>query len=249
MIKDYVMLFEEFDNTLYEDDELSGGKRAALSRGDDILTKEQYAACYVVAKNKLGRQEDTRRDGDSSMTRTAMNMSNDSSEDWKNLSGAKLSIQLGLKPQTVERNISKFVMMLNGNMEGTPSNVLYPEIKNHFEEFEGMQIAEVIAMAEEALDPNADTSMYDEYLDKTREQGKKSREKKKVETTELRRNIREIFLNLLDAIGDPIKAAKMTSARLAKEYDMDRDKIVQEAMREFKNEQTLITAWRKSKKG
>lgn len=248
MLKDYVMLFEEFDNTIYEE-ELTGGKKAALSRGDDILTKEQYAACYVVAKNKLGRQEDNRRDGDSSMTRTAMNMSNDNAEDWKNLSGAKLSIQLGLKPQTVERNISKFVMMLNGNMDGTPANALYPEIKNHFEEFEGMQFAEVIALAEESLDPNADTSMYDEYLDKTSEHGKKAREKKKVEANELRRNIREIFLNLLDAIGNPVRAAKMTSARLAKEYNIDRDKIVQEAMREFKNEQTLIDAWRKSKRG
>lgn len=245
---DNIKLFEELDREgMLDPSTLSRGKKAALARGDDLLSKSQYAACYLNAIERLGRREDTRRAGDSTLTRTALNIvdGDDSSEDWRKISGAKLSVYLNLKPQTVERTISKFAMMLDGNMEGTPSNALYPEIINYFKEFEAAHPSDVLAIAEEALDYNADDSFYQEYLETQRESGAKTREKKKVTADRLSRDIRSTFLNLYSSTNDMDQSARMTAFNLAKMNNLTKQAIAILAMKEFSKEPTLQKAWRK----
>jgi len=245
----HVKLFEQLDqegalNSEEPKKELRPGQKAAASRGDDILTDEQYAACYLNAIRSLGRAEDTRGRGDTALTRNAMKMTQETSDDWQNVSSAKLSAYLNLKPQTVERTVSKFKLLLQGQREGTESNIIWPELANLFDRFESMPRAEVLSMAEESITSEPDMTAYQEYLDKMNAQSKKSRDKQKDTDAKVRREIRSVFLGMIKKFGgDTEKAASITKKALAKAFNTDPSDIVNLAKLEFKNEESLRKAW------
>ena len=258
MKKKYVNDFNGFVNENLEDEtingsdepkpELRGGQKAAITRGDDILSDEQYAACYLNAVQALGRGEDTHGRGDTGLTRNALKMSNEGPEDWQSISGAKLSAYLNLKPQTVERTVSKFKLLLQGQRDGTPSNVIWPELVNIFDRFELMQKGEVLAMAEEAINSEPDMTAYQEYLDKMAEQSKKSRNKQKDTDERVRKQVRKTFLDLASQFnGDLEKAVKFTTKALAQSYNTSAEDIEAQARIEFKKEPSIIKAWTKKR--
>jgi hypothetical protein len=243
----HVKLFEQLDQEgalNLDEKELRSGQKAAISRGDDILTDEQYAACYLNAIKSLGRAEDTRGRGDTALTRKVLRMGQETTEDWQNVSSAKLSAYLNLKPQTVERTVSKFKLLMQGQREETESNVIWPELANLYDRFESMQKSEVLAMAEEAITSEPDMTAYQEYLDKAKAQSKKSRDKQKDTDASVRREIRSVFLSLVKKFdGDTEKAARITKSALAKAFNADPSDIVNLARMEFKNEESLRKAW------
>lgn len=241
----HVKVFESFEDENQETrPELRRGQKAAISRGDDILSEGQYAACYLNAIQALGRSEDTRGRGDTGLTRNALKMVGQDQEDWQKISAAKLSIYLDLKPQTVERTVSKFKLLLQGEKEGTESNTIWPELVASFDRFESMPKAEVLALAEEAIDQEADDTQYQEYLAKMSDQSKKSRDKKLASDERVRKQIRSTF-NSLNAQykGDLDKAVKHTKMALAKSFDTTEDDIQAQARIEFKKEPSLLKAW------
>ena len=239
----HVKVFESFEDEETKP-ELRPGQKAAVSRGDDILSEGQYAACYLNAIQALGRAEDTRGRGDTGLTRNALKMVGQEQEDWQKISAAKLSIYLNLKPQTVERTVSKFKLLLQGEREGSESNVLWPELIATFDWFESMPKAEVLALAEEAIDQEADDSQYQEYLAKMSAQSKKSRDKKLASDEKVRKQIRSTFNSLKDQYkGDLDKAVRNTMMALARSFDTTEDDIRTQAKIEFKKEPNLLKVW------
>lgn len=222
----HVKLFEQLDQegALNSDEpkkELRPGQKAAASRGDNILTDEQYAACYLNAIRSLGRAEDTRGRGDTGLTRNALKMTKGGNEDWQNISGAKLSAYLGLKPQTVERTVSKFKLLLQGQREGTEDNVIWPELANLFDRFESMPKAEVVSMAEEAIMNEPDMTAYQAYLDKMNAKSKESLEKKKMTEKSMFDKTMSMFKSLHSRF-DGLKAARLAMNKLVQD-SMDKD--------------------------
>jgi len=225
MANKHVKLFEQLDQegalNSEETKELRSGQKAAISRGDDILSDEQYAACYLNAIRSLGRAEDTRGRGDTGLTRNALKMTKGGNEDWQNISGAKLSAYLGLKPQTVERTISKFKLLLQGQREGTEDNVIWPELANLFDRFESMPKAEVVSMAEEAIMNEPDMTAYQAYLDKMNAKSKESLEKKKMTEKSMFDKTMSMFKSLHSRF-DGLKAARLAMNKLVQD-SMDKD--------------------------
>jgi len=237
------MNFEQFTDFLNE--ELRKGQKAAITRGDDILTDEQYAACYLNAIQALGKKEDTKGRGDTGRTRAAQKVGAEAEEDWQKISGAKLSVYLNLKPQTVSRTVDKFKLLLQGEREGTANNVIWPELIALFDKFEKMTKAAVLNLAEEAIDADADDSKYQEYLTKMSVSSKKSRDKKKGSDEHVRKEIRKTFLKLAkDFNSDYDKAAKFTIGALSKSLDADPSEIKVLGKVEFKNDKAFLKAWR-----
>jgi len=235
----YVKVFEELDQEGSLEPELRPGKKRALARGDDVLTEAQYAACYLNAVENASRQEDTRGRGDSPMTRAALKMQDkEADKDFRKMSAAKLSVYLGLKPQTVERNVSKFKLLLSGNREGTPSNVLYPEIIEHFDKFKAMSPADVLTLAEEALDYNGDDTQYQEYLAKMSGQASKARGNKVLRTRKIGSDIKSLYGALRGKFGNE-KAMKIAIDKVSQEKDIPRPEIILLAKEFFKGESSL----------
>ena len=240
-IKPIVKTFSRFVNENLEGEEpkLRPGQKAAVSRGDDILTDEQYAACYLNAVENLGRSEDQRGRGDSGLTRNALKMAGNQDEnDFRKVSGAKLSIYLELKPQTVERTVSKFKLLLHGQREGTASNVIWPELAAIFDQFESMQKAEVLAMAENALNYSADDTAYQAYLDKASASASKTKETKVNKTKTVGMAVKSLYNSLKGGFPED-KAARMAVAKVAQEKGMDPAEVKTLAMEYMKTEPTL----------
>jgi hypothetical protein len=222
----YVKLFEQLDQEGVLDSEeskkeLRRGQKAAASRGDDILTDVQYAACYINAIRSLERAEDTRGMGDTALTRIALKMNQEASDNWQNASSAKLAAYLNLKPLTVARTVSKFKLLLQGQREGTESNIIWPELVNLFDRFESMPKAEVISLAEEAITSEPDMTAYQAYLDKMNAKSKESLEKKKKTEKSMFDKTMSMFKSLRSRF-DGLKAARLAMNKLVQD-SMDKD--------------------------
>ena len=229
----HVQVFESFEAE--EQPKLRPGQKAAISRGDDILSDGQYAACYLNAIQALGRAEDTRGRGDTGLTRNALKMVGSEQEDWQKISAAKLSIYLDLKPQTVERTVSKFKLLLAGQREGTESNVLWPELISIFDRFQSMPKAEVLTLAEEAINPDGDDTAYREWLDKQNAASKDSQVKKKLSLAKQGDALKRLFASFKAAVG-PERGAKMTVSKFASENEMDQAAVRKLAMEIYKKD-------------
>jgi len=146
---------EELYGIDIEAPEYSAGEKAAITKGQDVLTKQQLAAMYLAAKDAMGRSEDTRGRGDTALTRNAIKINKEESTDFKKLSIPRLGDVLDLKPRTVSYTISKFRLLMQGNREGIHGNDLYEKIINAFDEFDKMEkegrAGEVYALAAEAV--------------------------------------------------------------------------------------------------
>jgi hypothetical protein len=240
----HVQVFESFEDQEEQKPELGRGQKAAISRGDDILSDGQYAACYLNAIQAMGRAEDTRGRGDTGLTRNALKMVGKEQEDWQKISGAKLSIYLNLKPQTVERTVSKFKLLLQGERSGTESNVIWPELVASFDKFEAMPKGEVLAMAEEAIDSDGDDTAYREYLDKSNAASKETLAKKKEQVGKRVDNFKRLFTSLKNTF-DPDKAARMAVTKFATENEMTTDEVMKMAFEIYKKDPVTMKYFKK----
>lgn len=264
MSEKHVKLFEELDQEgLFDEEEqenpddsteitneidydnLLPGQQRALDRGDDLLTPAQYAACYVRAQYAVAKSEDSRRDGDTSLTRTAMNMANDQEEDWRTAPVEKLGFYMGRKPSTVSWTVRKFKDMLNGNTEGSSSNHMYKLIQDYFYKFESMPAADVLAGAERAIMESPNDDAWEEYRAKQSASSSKSAATIKQERENIRPEIRKNLLNLKESGKSLTDAVRLTVSSLAHFTNMSKKTIAEEGMIEFKNEDFIREEFRK----
>ena len=213
---------EELYGTDQPEIEYSGGEKAAISRGNDVLTKPQLAAMYLAAKDAMGRSEDTQGRGDSGLTRNALKMGKEENTDFQKLSAPRLGDVLGLKPRTVSYTISKFRLLLQGNREGIFGNDLYDKIINAFDEFKGMGdqglSGELYSLASEAVNMDAGTEISDKWTEETSDQGRKSREKIQKRNAKIIQSTYEVYNQLRGSFGE--RAPKMVINKLASEYKL-----------------------------
>lgn len=221
---------------------LRRGEKASKTKGLDILTDEQMAACYLAAEARIGRSEDTHGRGDSSNTRAGLASGSNKNEDFRNVSGLRLSSMLGLKPRTVEYTVSKFRLLLLGQRSGTEGNVMYDKILDCFDKFREMPKAEVLDMAESALTGEIDAEKEQTYKDQVNATQKEFNDKLAARHAEIRRQIRQVF-NSLTKTKDSHEAARLTSLSMAKSFDLPVDAIKALAKAEFKKDPLILRYW------
>jgi hypothetical protein len=221
---------------------LRRGEKASITKGLDVLSEGQMAACYLAAEARIGRREDSHGRGDSSVTRGSMAASTSQSEDFRNVSGIRLSSMLGLKPRTVEYTVSKFRLLLLGQRSGTEGNVMYDKILDSFDKFQSIQKAEVLDLAESALTGDVDREKEDEYRTKLNDEQKEIKSRADAKSLEIKRQIRQVFNNLKQK-KDSHEAARLTIMSLAKSFDLPTDVIKTLAKAEFKKDPLILRYW------
>lgn len=251
----YVKLFEELDNdgdfNQIKPDEtgankpptLRRGQKAALERGDDILSDAQYAACYVLAQRIIERGEDTQGRGDTGLTRAALKLNKDTTENWQDVSAAKLSVYLDLKPTTVSRTVTKFKKIILGDRENSESENIWPGLLELADRFKEMTNSALVALAEEAISGNLDFSKYEDYLDTQGGSQKKARENKQERDKIIRRMIRDVFTSAYRATKDGTKSAKLAKSTVSNKHEITPEEVIQLAKEEFKKEPNLFKIW------
>ena len=217
--------------------EYSGGEKAAITKGQDVLTKPQLAAMYLAAKDAAGRSEDTRGRGDSGLTRNALKINKEENTDFQKLSAPRLADVLDLKPRTVNYTLSKFRLLLQGNREGTESNDLYAKIINAFDEFEKMSVGEVYSIAMEAVDMNAGTSRSDKFAEESYEQARKTRERIQARNRKIIQSTYEIYNQVRGTFGE--RAPKMVINKLSAEYGLSAEDLRTIIKTNLKNDPNL----------
>lgn len=240
MEKDQVPSNPEPEDVPQEDEEelvkqkLSSGEKAALTKGLDVITDSQMAALYLVAKTRLAKREDQ---SDTYAGRQAQKMNRDvSNDDFRDVTYGRLADLLNMKPLTVSRTTNKFMLLMKG--EERESEVLYAKIIEAFEKFKSMQEAEVLGLAQEAVDPNASTDKSDAFRDKTSQQSAKTRENKISRDKAIGQSVKSLYNSLKGQFGEE-KAARMSVSKVAGEKGLD-PAAVKAIVQEFlKGEPTL----------
>jgi hypothetical protein len=224
---------------LYGENEIeySSGEQAAISRGNDVITKPQLAAMYLAAKDAMGRSEDTQGRGDSGLTRNALKMGKETITDWQKLSAPRLGDVLDLKPRTVSYTLSKFRLLLQNNREGVFGNDLYDKIINAFDEFEKMSPADVYSLASEAVNLDATTERSDKWAEDTSDQGRKTREKIQKRNAKIIQATYDLYNQLRGVLGE--KAPKAVVNKLSTEYKIFPEDLRTIIKQGLKNDQNL----------
>lgn len=224
---------------LYGENEIeySSGEQAAISRGNDVITKPQLAAMYLAAKDAMGRSEDTQGRGDSGLTRNALKMGKETITDWQKLSAPRLGDVLDLKPRTVSYTLSKFRLLLQNNREGVFGNDLYDKIINAFDEFEKMSPADVYSLASEAVNLDATTERSDKWAEDTSDQGRKTREKIQKRNAKIIQATYDLYNQLRGVLGE--KAPKAVVNKLSTEYKISPEDLRTIIKQGLKNDQNL----------
>lgn len=221
--------------------EYSGGEKAAITRGNDVLTKAQLAAMYLAAKDAMGRSEDTQGRGDSGLTRNALKINKEENTDFQKLSAPRLGDVLDLKPRTVSYTLSKFRLLLQGNREGIYGNDLYDKIINAFDEFEKMiqdgRSADVYSLAAEAVNMDATTERSDKAAEESSEQGRKTREKIQQRNAKIIQSTYDLYNQLRGALGE--RTPKAVINKLSSEYDLSAEDLRTIIKTNLKNDPNL----------
>lgn len=217
--------------------EYSSGEKAAIQRGNDVLTKSQLAAMYLAAKDAMGRSEDTQGRGDSGLTRNALKINKEENTDFQKLSAPRLGDVLDLKPRTVSYTVSKFRLLLQGNREGIYGNDLYDKIINAFDEFEKMPAAEVYSLAMDAVNMDATTERSEKWYEEQTDQGRKTRERIQKRNKDIVRDTYDLYNKLRGAFGE--RTPKMVVNKLSAEYEVSAEDIRTIIKTNLKNDPNL----------
>ena len=228
---------EELYGTDQPEIEYSSGEQAAISRGNDVLTKPQLAAMYLAAKDAMGRSEDTQGRGDSGLTRNALKMGKETVTDFQKLSAPRLGDVLDLKPRTVSYTLSKFRLLLQGNREGVYGNDLYNKIIDAFDEFEKMSVGEVYSIAMEAVNMDAGTERSDKFEEELAGQGRKTREKIQQRNAKIIQSTYDLYNQLRGALGE--RTPKAVINKLSAEYGLSAEDLRTIIKTNLKNDPNL----------
>lgn len=221
----------------YDDDDLNAAELRARNQGKDILTRAQMAACYLNAKNAQGRSEDARTNFAGKMARKMNKVEKET--DFQKVSAPRLADMLNLSVRTVGYTVSKFRLLLDGNREGTESNVIYDKILYYFDLFEKMSPGEVHGLALEAIDPDASYERSLKFAEENREQYLRALAKKREEE----KNKFNIINALTSAFSQykPLgeeRAAKAALKSIEAKYAMTHDELIR-MIKASKIEQSL----------
>lgn len=228
---------EELYGTDQPEIEYSSGEQAAISRGNDVLTKPQLAAMYLAAKDAMGRSEDTQGRGDSGLTRNALKMGKETVTDFQKLSAPRLGDVLDLKPRTVSYTLSKFRLLLQGNREGVYGNDLYNKIIDAFDEFEKMSVGEVYSIAMEAVNMDAGTERSDKFEEELAGQGRKTREKIQQRNAKIIQSTYDLYNQLRGALGE--RTPKAVINKFSAEYGLSAEDLRTIIKTNLKNDPNL----------
>ena len=211
----------------FEDEEalLQKGNKITLGKGLEPLTEYQMAACYLNAKNAMGRAEDSKTTFAGKIARK-MNKA-EVETDFQRVSAPRLADMLDRRPRTIEYTVSKFRLLLSGNREGAIGNVMYRKILHFFDKFQKMSPGEVHGLALEAIDPDADYTRSEEYADQVAGQSQKTQEKKK-ESEKFKNNMMNDVANTYvqyKPLGEE-RAIKQTLKALTLKYNISQSELI-----------------------
>lgn len=121
---------------------LSSGEKAAITRGDDILTAAQGAVCYLYAKELSHKLYYASAKG-------SVMADQISTKQRENVADS-----IGIKAQSFTRAVKKFRILLGKEEQGNEN--IYPKIeKELFEPFEEMSIDQVVELGKTAFTEEA----------------------------------------------------------------------------------------------
>jgi hypothetical protein len=232
-----VKVFEKFiedELVKVEDEKLRPGEKRALAQGLQLITEPQMAVLFLVAKHRLARREDA---SDTYAGRMAQHVSRDlSNEDFRDVPYGRLSDFLDMNPLTVSRTTNKFMLLIKG--EEKESEVLYAKIIDAYNMFKEMQEAEVLALAEQALNYSADTTKSDAYRETLAGQAAKSKDNKVLRTRKVGMAVKTLYNQLKPKFGE-LKSARMAVSTVSADMELDQAEVKALAQEFMKTEPTL----------
>jgi hypothetical protein len=202
LYEEYEAEFESMDN-----DGLTPGERAALSRGMDLMSEEQAAVAYLLAADK------------SRLIWEAMGVVGLSKTP---ISAEELSKQIGMKILSFLYAVKKFRIMMG--KEDQKGQAIYDKIIKFFNKFDMMTPEAVASIAQGAFTPEAAErgAGYAEDFYKAKEM--KGMDKRKMEF-DIRSDVNS-FANSFAKLGYPYPDAKKKAiARVAKERNLSPMKV------------------------
>jgi len=180
-----------------EEIEYTSGERAALTKGDQIITQPQLAAIYLWAKGQFEDGPDT----DYVAKVPGISEYGTLEEDGSvTITKAAFADAIGINsPRTVTRTISKFVLLFNGEFEGTDSEIMSRKYETAFLEFERMPLTQIIKLAETTVSLPGVTRAQEKELE-FREKNAARRQELKLSENMLGRKVYDLVKNLRSAL-------------------------------------------------
>lgn len=170
-------------------EELTKGEKAALARGEDLLTDAQAAVCYLYAKDQSHKIFSS---GKGSVISDAI------SSAQKN----DVADSIGLKSASFTRAVKKMRILLGKEEQGEEH--LYPKLEKLFTHFEDMKTEEIVDLARSAF--TEDAAAKGETYKKQR-LDKQAAEKKR--DAKLVQDVRDVFKGLYNYF---VNGKKMSAA-------------------------------------
>lgn len=178
-----ILSYIQFINEQEEKKELSSGKKAALSRGDELVSEQQFALMYLASFGQ-----------DTKEMLEIMKIS----DNYKAMSG--------VKPSTWEHTIRKWkVLTQDANYDTEPS----AEMIKLYKKFQDMSSKELVEFASDCFDEDHVKS-WDEETEKIRlrnsDSAQKAKGKKASEEQRVYQTLKDYFAGFKNNLDKAIKA-------------------------------------------
>jgi hypothetical protein len=226
---------------IYEDDEdLTSGERAAMSRDNQVISRPQLAALYLKA---LGRAE-----GEDGAYLVMIDGIKDFGEFDPNtrafmITNPALADAIGLESTgTISRTVNKFVNLIDGVGE-TSGEILYPKVIKAFEVFSTMNPVQISNLAGGCIQ-NADTYTVNRDKALLSRDASAQRRQEKLKEADL---IGQKVYSLIGVLKrNPLfklegKAQRMAIAKISRETEESEDKI-KEYYRKYLMDRKILNA-------
>jgi len=219
--KDWMFINEQANWLDDEDIDHTSGERAALTRGDQLQTKEQLAALYLFA---LGKTEDIGADYVKMIDGIDdFGYINDDDGAFS-ITAPALADAIGLESEgTVSRTVTKFMRLIDG-VGDSHSERIYPKLVKAFEYLSNAQPTQIAVIATGAMqDPETSTRHRDHAY--TRAEGASAaRQQKKVDEEATGRAVFDLIKKLIGILGIE-KALPMAIKKISSETGADPIKL------------------------
>jgi len=201
-----------------EDEELTSGERAALTRGLNLMTKPQMAAIYLLAKGKVeevGADHVKMIPGIDSFGYT------DETDGDFRLTIPGLADAIGMdSDRTLSYTLSKFQNLISG-IGATQSQSLSPKLIRAHDALSQMPVSNIVAMAGDSIQDASYTvnrDAADSRRESTNLRATERREERKAEDKKIAIVIDDLVKRFKDG-GFPIESySKMIFSKMRKDY-------------------------------
>jgi hypothetical protein len=198
----HVAKFTKFLNEA-EAEQLTKGERAAIARGEDLLTDAQAAVCYLYAKDLSYKLFST---GKGSVVSDTVSPSE------------KMDVadNMGLKAASFTRAVRKFKIMLGKEEQG--EEALYPKLEKLFNHFEDMTTDQLVDLGKSAFTEDAKLKGED-----YRQQRLDKQAKEKQRDAKLVQDVKDVYKGLYNYF---VNVKKLSTAESKK-------KVVDQVAKKF----------------